>query len=82
MQLFLPVLIFHMIHFRYGGSVIKDGTLAELCAQADMSQQFMDLCSWLCSEIKDYCDFKETVAGMHIHFLTTRVAPNVEMSFE
>eukprot|EP00112_Aurelia_sp_Birch-Aquarium-sp1_P010161 Seg2184.1 transcript_id=Seg2184.1/GoldUCD/mRNA.D3Y31 product="Protein FAM98A" protein_id=Seg2184.1/GoldUCD/D3Y31 len=47
----------------YGGSLIKDGTLAEICGQVDTSQQFMDLCSWLCSEIKDYCDFKETVAG-------------------
>ena len=29
----------------------------------EISEQFMQLCAWICSQLKDYCSIQETVTG-------------------
>eukprot|EP00794_Sanderia_malayensis_P020536 gene20536-22555_t len=53
----------------YEGPLLNDEALEASCMEKKINKSFMELCTWLTSEIKDYCNFNENVTPKEDTFL-------------
>lgn len=51
---------------RYDSQIVTAEELKTICKNDELSDKFIDLCVWICSQIKDYCSIEETITGLII----------------